>query len=51
MTVRVNESVGLWVDVHLEVYVSKCDNIRPLCGALSPVDSHLFAAQRQRGSP
>lgn len=27
---RVSESVGLWVDVHLDIYVSKRNNIRPL---------------------
>lgn len=42
-------SVGLWVDVHLDVYVSKRDNIRPPRGELCPpwTVSRLFAAQSQ----
>lgn len=30
----VSESVGLWVDVQLGIYVSKGESVRPLCGEL-----------------
>lgn len=44
---RVNESVGLRIRVHLDIYVFKSDNIRPPCG-----ERHLmWIVDRVRHSP